>query len=162
MPRPRHRRRWSDSPAYRRADRTLLSVIIGLSALTAATGLTAGAQERPGPGAGLRPVSDTGEAPRRFTGVASWYGARFEGQTTACGHTFDPTALTTAHRRLPCGTRLEVRYSDRSVMVTVTDRGPFVPERVLDLSRAAFAELSPPGEGLIRVRARIVTLTGPS
>lgn len=68
--------------------------------------------------------------------VASYYGAGFAGQPTASGEPFDPNALTAAHPTLPFGTQLEVCYESCAV-VTVNDRGPFVGDRGLDLSRGA-------------------------
>jgi rare lipoprotein A len=72
-------------------------------------------------------------------GRASWYGDAFAGRRTASGARFDPTALTAAHRTLPFGTRVRVMLdaTGRSVVVTITDRGPHVAGREIDLSRAA-------------------------
>jgi rare lipoprotein A len=92
-----------------------------------------------------------------FSGVASWYGEAFRGRTTACGDPYDPDAITAAHRTLPCWARVRVEHGDRSVVVTVTDRGPYVAGRHLDLSRGAFAELAPVEDGLIGVRATVLT-----
>ena len=92
-----------------------------------------------------------------YAGKASWYGEDFRGRRTASGTRFDPDAMTCAHKSLPFGTRLEVRYQGRSVVVTVSDRGPYVPSdprRVLDLSEAAFARLAPVGAGVITVEWR--------
>jgi len=71
------------------------------------------------------------------TGLASWYGAGFEGSLTASGEVFDPHGFTAAHRTLPFGTRLTVTYKGRSVQVTVNDRGPYSGGRDLDLSQGA-------------------------
>jgi rare lipoprotein A len=73
--------------------------------------------------------------------VSSWYGPGFEGATTASGAAFDPSGFTAAHPTLPFGTRLLVTYEGRQVVVTVTDRGPFVAGRGLDLSQAAAEEI---------------------
>lgn len=83
----------------------------------------------------------------RFTGVASYYGDEFHGRKTANGERFDQNDFSAAHRTLPFGTMLRVRYlqTDRSVIVRVNDRGPFKENRVLDLSKAAAEEL-----GLVR------------
>ncbi len=76
-------------------------------------------------------------------GRVSWYGSRFTGHQTACGGRFDPKALTMAHPTLPCGTRVVVTNpaNHRSVVVVVTDRGPFAAGRIGDLSRAAARKL---------------------
>ena len=88
------------------------------------------------------------------TGVASFYGERFRGRRTASGQRFDPDALTAAHRTLPVGTRLRVTHvrSGRSVVVRVSDRGPHVRGRVIDLSRAAARRLGIVRAGTGRVR----------
>ena len=72
-------------------------------------------------------------------GLASWYGRGFHNRRTASGERFDANGFTAAHRSLPFGTKLTVRNPDnnRTVVVRVTDRGPHVGNRSLDLSRAA-------------------------
>ena len=84
---------------------------------------------------------------------ASHYGVGdgYHGQVTASGEVFNTYALTTAHRTLPFGTRLKVTRGNKSVIVRVTDRGPFVGGRGLDLSYAAFSKLAPPSYGHIDV-----------
>lgn len=71
--------------------------------------------------------------------VASWYGEQFHGLLTSSGEPYDMDGLTCAHKTLPFGTRLKVTNvdNDKSVVVTVTDRGPFVEGRDIDLSRGA-------------------------
>ncbi len=87
-------------------------------------------------------------------GVASYYADYFHGRRTASGDRYDRNALTAAHRTLPFGTRLLVTNlaNDKSVYVTVTDRGPFGCRRVIDLSYAAARELDLLRTGLARVR----------
>lgn len=87
-------------------------------------------------------------------GLASWYGNRFRGRKTASGARFNPQHLTAAHRTLPFGTRVRVTnmHNDRAVEVTITDRGPFIRKRIIDLSRAAAHELRMLGSGVARVR----------
>jgi rare lipoprotein A len=83
------------------------------------------------------PVAFDGAAhAQSWTGKASFYS---HGARTASGARFNPGALTAAHRSLPFGTRLRVTNlaNQRSVMVTVNDRGPFVGGRILDLSAGA-------------------------
>ena len=76
-------------------------------------------------------------------GIASWYGREFEGRPTASGEIFDASQLTAAHPSLPFGTRLIVtnQHNNKSVTVRVNDRGPFVPARIIDISRAAAEQL---------------------
>ncbi len=82
-------------------------------------------------------------------GVASWYGEDFHGRATASGEPYDMEALTAAHRVLPLGTRVRVRRLDApgEVTVRINDRGPFVRDRVIDLSRAAARRLDMIGRG---------------
>jgi len=79
----------------------------------------------------------------RQTGIASWYGREFEGRPTASGEIFNSSQLTAAHPSLPFGTMLVVtnQHNNKSVVVRVNDRGPFVPVRILDVSRAAAEQL---------------------
>ena len=79
----------------------------------------------------------------RQEGIASWYGREFEGRPTASGEIFSSSQLTAAHPSLPFGTMLIVtnQHNNRSVTVRVNDRGPFVPARIIDISRAAAEQL---------------------
>ena len=72
-------------------------------------------------------------------GHASWYGEEFATRLTASGEPFDPRKLTGAHRTLPFGSKVRVTNlrNGRSVLVTITDRGPFRPRREIDLSYGA-------------------------
>lgn len=76
-------------------------------------------------------------------GVASWYGPGFHGQATASGETYDQYEMTAAHRSWPLGTRARVtnQQNGRSCVVRINDRGPYVGDRILDLSYAAAQEL---------------------
>jgi rare lipoprotein A len=73
------------------------------------------------------------------TGLATYYASSLAGRRTASGERYDPALLTAAHRRLPFGTLVEVRRHDgrRSVIVRINDRGPWVKNRIIDLSRRA-------------------------
>lgn len=90
------------------------------------------------------------------SGVASWYGAKFAGQKTASGERFDPSEYTAAHRTLPFGSRVKVSRGDKSVIVRINDRGPFHGNRVIDLSRAAAADLGLVGAGSGRVELALL------
>ena len=72
-------------------------------------------------------------------GVASWYGPGFDGRATANGERFDTTQLTAAHKSLPFDSMVTVTRLDtqETVVVRINDRGPFMPGRIIDLSRAA-------------------------
>src|SRR5947209_13854072 len=89
--------------------------------------------------------------PEALRGVASWYGQEYAGRTTANGEIFDPLLLTAAHRTLPFGTVVEVKNakSGKIVRVRINDRGPYVGNRLIDLSYAAakVIDLIEPGSG---------------
>jgi rare lipoprotein A len=91
-------------------------------------------------------------------GVASWYGPGFHGRRAASGERFDQTAMTAAHRRLPFGTEVKVTNltNGKSTVVRINDRGPYVKGRILDLSRAAAAELGMEHRGIARVSLEIL------
>lgn len=112
------------------------------------------------------PSPAPGAAPSAWTetGVASWYGEPFHGRTTASGEVYDMNRLTCAHRTLPFGTRLHVRNLEngRTVVVRVNDRGPFVNDRIVDLSRRAAQELELIGPGTARVRITVVGAPAPA
>lgn len=93
------------------------------------------------------------------TGRVSWYGRRFAGRPTASGETFDPGALTMAHREWPFGTPVRVtnEATGASVVVRVNDRGPFVDGRVADLSYAAARRLGMVERGVIVARLERLT-----
>lgn len=95
-------------------------------------------------------------------GIASWYGARFQGRRTASGEPFDMHDFTAAHRTLPFGTIVEVRslVNDRTVRVRINDRGPHLKSRLIDLSRAAASELGLLGPGQKAVEVRVVAQAG--
>ncbi len=91
-------------------------------------------------------------------GTASWYGAQFHAKATANGEVFDMDALTAAHTTLPLPSLVEVTNLEngRKVIVRVNDRGPFVGDRIIDMSRAAARELGFEAKGLAKVRVRYV------
>ncbi|HLX13731.1 MAG TPA: septal ring lytic transglycosylase RlpA family protein [Bradyrhizobium sp.] len=92
---------------------------------------------------------------RTFSGMASYYGNE-SGSRTASGERFNQNAMTAAHRTLPFGTKLKVTHGDRSVVVTVNDRGPFIRGRVLDLSTGAARAIGLTGAGVGRVVAEVM------
>lgn len=98
------------------------------------------------------------EPTHSLQGIASWYGYPHHGRVTASGRRFDMYELTAAHRTLPMGTRLRVTSltNGRSVRVTITDRGPFVHRRVIDLSYAAAREIGMIGPGTAPVHLEIL------
>lgn len=107
-------------------------------------------------------ATHTMQPPGRQRGVASWYGPGFHGQATASGETYDQYGLTAAHRSWPLGTVARVTNEDngRSVTVRITDRGPYVGDRILDLSYAAARELDMLQDGTGMVTIEPVTDDG--
>jgi len=91
-------------------------------------------------------------------GVASWYGESFHGKQAANGEPFDMKALTAAHRTLPLGSVVRVvnLKNGKHAHVKITDRGPYVKNRILDLSRGAAAQLGMTKGGLSVVRVQVV------
>ena len=96
---------------------------------------------------GIKPV-------RTEVGEASWYGPGFHGKKTATGEVFDQTKMTAAHPTLPLGTKAEVTNleNDKKVEVKINDRGPYVEDRVIDVSRAAAKKLDMVKEGTAQVK----------
>jgi rare lipoprotein A (peptidoglycan hydrolase) len=94
------------------------------------------------------------------SGIASTYGEGdgFEGNRTACGQVFHTSAVQIAHKTLPCGTlvRVEDANTGRTIEAKVTDRGPYVRGRIVDLSWGAFKQLDPTGPGLLHVNVYLL------
>ena len=90
---------------------------------------------------------------------ASYYHDKFTGRKTASGKRFDNTKLTAAHKKLPFGTKLKITnlLNKKSTIVEVTDRGPFVKGREIDLSKKAFMDIaSNKNSGAINVKIEIL------
>ena len=97
-------------------------------------------------------------------GIASWYGAKFHGRATASGEIYDMHQLTAAHKHLPLPTFVRVTRLDngRSLIVKVNDRGPFVGDRIIDLSYAAAAQLDMLENGKAAVRIEALSAAMPA
>ncbi len=111
------------------------------------------------------PFAQTALAQRQVSRVAakqvtraSWYGNSFKGLRTASGSIFNPQSLTAAHRTLGLGSQVKVTElrSGRSVVVRITDRGPYLPGRGIDLSYAAARQLGIVRQGVAQVRVELV------
>ncbi len=91
-------------------------------------------------------------------GNASFYGDEFEGKYTASGEKYEHNKLTAAHLTLPFGTKVLVTNyeNNKSVMVTVNDRGPFVQGRIIDLSKSAAEAIDMINKGMVKVRVEVV------
>ncbi len=101
------------------------------------------------------PLSETTDYRER--GIASWYGKKFHGRRTSSGESYDMYTMTAAHKTLPLPSYVRVRnlQNDRSVVVRVNDRGPFLHNRLIDLSYAAAAKLGilGTGTGVVEIEA---------
>jgi rare lipoprotein A len=83
------------------------------------------------------------------TAQASWYGPGLYGNGMACGGTLSPSTIGVAHKSLPCGTQLTLRYHGNTVEVEVVDRGPYVGNREFDLTAATKQKLGFPSTGVV-------------
>lgn len=92
------------------------------------------------------------------TGMASFYSDKLQGGMTASGEVYDKMKMTAAHRTLAFNTKIKVTNLEnkKSVIVLVNDRGPFVEDRIIDLSRAAAEKLDFIDKGVVKVKVEIV------
>ena len=92
------------------------------------------------------------------TGKASWYGPGFHGKKTASGEIFDDAKLTAAHKTLPMGSKAKITNlrNGKSVKVEINDRGPYVADRVIDLSQAAAHAIGMIDRGVVPVRVDLI------
>ncbi len=93
------------------------------------------------------------------SGMASWYGPGFHGKKTANGEVYDMDDLTAAHRTLPFNTRVRVlnKMNGKQVDVRINDRGPYVGDRIIDLSRSAARAIDMIGPGVAEVELFLLT-----
>ena len=102
-----------------------------------------------------RSMTPSGKAQR---GMASWYGPKFHGRTTANGERYNMMDLTAAHKTLPFGTFVHVtnRANNKTIVVRINDRGPFVHGRIIDLSYAAAKVIGASSTGVVDVEVRVM------
>ncbi len=95
---------------------------------------------------------------RQFRGKASYYADKFHGRKTSSGELFDNNKMTAAHKTLPFGTIVKVTNlsNNKSVIVKINDRGPFVAGRIIDLSHAAAEAIGMIGAGVVEVLVQVV------
>ena len=93
-----------------------------------------------------------------FTGIASYYADKFHGRATSSGEIFDMNDFTAAHKTLPFGTKVQVRNksNNKTVIVKINDRGPFVEDRIIDLSRAAAEAIGMIKTGTAEVELKVI------
>lgn len=107
-----------------------------------------------------QPFSADGDISMVEEGIASYYGDEFDGRPTSNGEIFDKDQYTAAHRTLPFNTKVKVTNlaNGRTVVVRINDRGPFVTDRIIDLSLAAAREIRLVGPGTVKVRLEVLVL----
>ncbi|MFD2246859.1 septal ring lytic transglycosylase RlpA family protein [Pontibacter ruber] len=96
------------------------------------------------------------------TGPASWYGSQYHGRKTSSGERYNKEAMTAAHKTLPFGTKVKVTNlaNNESVILRINDRGPFVGDRIIDVSEAAARKLEMRGAGIARVEVEVLEIPG--
>ena len=116
----------------------------------------------PQPEAGKEP-RDEAKKGKTEKGLASWYGEPYHGRRTASGEIYDMHEMTAAHRTLPFGTmvRVERRDNGADVKVRVTDRGPFIKGRIIDLSFAAAKKIDLDIDGIAPVKVTVIGWEAP-
>ncbi len=130
-----------------------LALCVGVSAAQAQSGGI-------GSPGGTAPAPTTTPPPATLSGSwtvykkATWYGPGFWGNETACGMTLSPKVLGTAHKKLPCGTKVTFRHAGRTVSATVIDRGPYRKGYAWDLTKKTAKRL-----GFLAVGSGPITAT---
>lgn len=106
----------------------------------------------------ISPLTGMAQTLSKMSGVASYYADKFHGRRTSSGEVYDKDGYTCAHRKLPFGTRVRVtnRSNDKSVIVKVTDRGPFSSRLSIDLSRAAATDIGLIATGIAKVDMEVL------
>jgi rare lipoprotein A (peptidoglycan hydrolase) len=106
----------------------------------------------------ITPQALPGKNIKQQTGVASWYGGIFEGRRAADGSRFTRYNFTAAHKTLPFGSVVRVTNlrNSKSCLVRITDRGPFISGRIIDLSKAAAREINMVGTGVSKVKIEVL------
>ena len=109
-----------------------------------------------------QPIVTSTNGERTQLGKASYYANKYHGRTTANGETFSQNASTAAHLELPFGTKVKVTNlaNNKSVIVRINDRGPYVRGRVIDLSLGMFKKIADPKVGVIDVSISVLKTGG--
>ena len=91
-------------------------------------------------------------------GRASWYGKKFHGRKTSNGETYNMYDMTAAHKTLPMGTKVRVtnKENGRSVIVTITDRGPYIKGRIIDVTKGVAHKLDFITDGIVPVKVEVL------
>ncbi len=134
--------------------RSVVPILVLAAGACSLAGCTSAMRYRTAEDDAFRVVNST----TSLRGRASYYHDDFEGRRTASGEQFRQDRFTAAHPTLPLGTRVRVINLDngRSTIVRINDRGPYVPGRIIDLSRAAASELGMIERGTVEVELQIL------
>ncbi len=140
--------------------RRYITILIALAIALTAAGCAKKKKTARVPGARRAAAAQMPHVGDQEVGLASWYGYPYHGRRASNGEIYDMEKLTAAHRTIPFGTMVEVKNLSNNLEVTVriTDRGPFVGDRIIDLSRAAARQIQMIGPGTAKVRVRVVGL----
>lgn len=105
-----------------------------------------------------QPISAQSIDPQK--GEASWYGSKYHGKPTSSGELYNKNKMTAAHKTLPFGTKVKVTNleNDESVVVRINDRGPFVGDRIIDVSEVAARKLEFHAQGIGNVKVEVLEL----
>ena len=107
---------------------------------------------------GQIPLATKGKHAKVLYGVSSYYGEDFHGKLTANGEVYDMYGITAAHKTLPLNTIVRVTNmeNDKSIIVRINDRGPFIPGRILDCSYGAALKLGFIAQGTTKVKIEVI------
>ncbi len=154
---PARRNIWRVTIKARHALQIMLLCLFSIASAQARTSANSGLQNS---GAKQSASSDSKKISTRkgLSGKASYYANRFHGRKTASGHPYHKEAMTAAHRSLPLGTWVRVvnESNGNYVVVQITDRGPFIKNRVIDLSLAAAKNLDMLKKGTVPVSLEVL------
>lgn len=131
---------------------------LAATSLALALALAGAAAAQQSTDATQQPTAAPAASAHALTGVAAWYGAKFNGRRTASGQRFNHLAMTAAHPTLPFGSRVKVTNTkrNRSAVVVINDRGPTTPGRIVDVSHAAAKKLGFVRAGLTDVSIEVL------
>ncbi len=139
-----------------------LALALALEFAIASAG-RAGEPDAPAAAGRPRPNSHVDHSGRKQSGVASYYGKHFANKKTATGERLDPGKMTAASKTLPLGTKAKVTNVEngKSAEVTITDRGPYVKGRILDVTPKAADELGMKSDGVSPVEVKPIEVPQP-
>jgi len=135
----------------------ITAILISLFFLLACSSSSSVRRQMREPSLRRQPEQNHGDL-KIFTGKASYYGAEFHGKKTSSGEIYNMYDLTAAHPNLPFGTICKVTNlrNNKNVIVKINDRGPFVRDRIIDLSYAAAAEIDGIDDGIMDVSVEVI------